>query len=68
MILPDVNTLLYAVNSASDQRALALRALWQGFNNLLVHNDNAPWNDTVVTLYRSHGYATVASPDLQGAP
>ena len=33
MILPDVNTLLYAVNSASDQHAAALSALRQGFNN-----------------------------------
>jgi toxin-antitoxin system PIN domain toxin len=33
MILPDVNTLLYAVNSSSDQHAAALRALQQGFDN-----------------------------------
>jgi toxin-antitoxin system PIN domain toxin len=32
MILPDVNTLLYAVNSSSDQHAAALRALRQGFD------------------------------------
>ena len=32
MILPDVNTILYAVNSASDQHAAALRALRQGFD------------------------------------
>jgi toxin-antitoxin system PIN domain toxin len=31
MILPDVNTLLYAVNSSSDQHAAALKALRQGF-------------------------------------
>jgi toxin-antitoxin system PIN domain toxin len=33
MILPDVNTLLYAVNSSSDQHAIALRALQQGFDD-----------------------------------
>jgi toxin-antitoxin system PIN domain toxin len=31
MILPDVNTLLYAVNSASDQHATAVKALKEGF-------------------------------------
>ncbi|MGD9880180.1 MAG: type II toxin-antitoxin system VapC family toxin [Reyranella sp.] len=31
MILPDVNTLLYAVNSSSEQHGAALRALRQGF-------------------------------------
>jgi uncharacterized protein len=31
MILPDVNTLLYAVNSASHQHRLALVALQEGF-------------------------------------
>ncbi len=31
MILPDVNTLLYAVNSASEQHAAASRALQEGF-------------------------------------
>lgn len=31
MILPDVNTLLYAVNKASDQHATALNALQEGF-------------------------------------
>lgn len=31
MILPDVNTLLYAVNRSSDQHDAALRALQQGF-------------------------------------
>jgi uncharacterized protein len=33
MILPDVNTLLYAVNSSSDQHAAALRALRRGFDD-----------------------------------
>jgi uncharacterized protein len=33
MILPDVNTLLYAINSSSDQHAVALRALRQGFDD-----------------------------------
>jgi toxin-antitoxin system PIN domain toxin len=33
MILPDVNTLLYAVNSSSDQHRAALRALGQGFES-----------------------------------
>jgi len=33
MILPDVNTLLYAVNSSSDQHATALKALQQGFED-----------------------------------
>jgi toxin-antitoxin system PIN domain toxin len=33
MILPDVNTLLYATNTSSDQHALALRALRQGFDD-----------------------------------
>ena len=33
MILPDVNTLLYAVNRASDQHAAALRALRRGFDD-----------------------------------
>jgi toxin-antitoxin system PIN domain toxin len=33
MILPDVNTLLYAVNSSSDQHRAALRALRQGFES-----------------------------------
>jgi toxin-antitoxin system PIN domain toxin len=33
MILPDVNMLLYAVNSASDQHMAALRALRQGFDD-----------------------------------
>lgn len=32
MILPDVNTLLYSVNSSSDQHAIALRALREGFD------------------------------------
>jgi predicted nucleic acid-binding protein len=32
MILPDVNTLLYAVNSSSDQHALALRTMREGFD------------------------------------
>jgi uncharacterized protein len=32
MILPDVNTLLYAVNSSSDQHAVALRAMREGFD------------------------------------
>ncbi len=31
MILPDVNTLLYAVNRSSDQHAVALKALQRGF-------------------------------------
>ena len=31
MILPDVNTLLYAVNRTSDQHAVALKALVRGF-------------------------------------
>lgn len=31
MILPDVNTLLHAVNSSSDQHAVALRAMREGF-------------------------------------
>jgi len=31
MILPDVNALLYAVNSASDQHATAVEALKKGF-------------------------------------
>jgi toxin-antitoxin system PIN domain toxin len=31
MILPDVNTLLYAVNSSSEQHGAALRALREGF-------------------------------------
>lgn len=31
MILPDVNTLLYTVNSASDQHAAALKALEVGY-------------------------------------
>jgi toxin-antitoxin system PIN domain toxin len=34
MILPDVNTLLYAVNRSSDQHARALKALRQGFDEL----------------------------------
>ena len=33
MILPDVNTLLYAVNRASDQHAVALNALRAGFDD-----------------------------------
>ena len=33
MILPDANTLLYAVNSSSDQHAAALRALRHGFDD-----------------------------------
>ncbi|WP_119269333.1 type II toxin-antitoxin system VapC family toxin [Taklimakanibacter deserti] len=33
MILPDVNVLLYVVNSSSDQHAVALRALRQGFDD-----------------------------------
>jgi toxin-antitoxin system PIN domain toxin len=33
MILPDVNTLLYAVNSSSDQHAAALSAMRQGFDD-----------------------------------
>jgi toxin-antitoxin system PIN domain toxin len=33
MILPDVNTLLYAVNSASDQHRIALRTLQDGFDD-----------------------------------
>ena len=33
MILPDVNTLLYAVNRSSDQHAIALRALRHGFDD-----------------------------------
>jgi toxin-antitoxin system PIN domain toxin len=32
MILPDVNTLLHAVNSSSDQHAVALRAMREGFD------------------------------------
>jgi toxin-antitoxin system PIN domain toxin len=32
MILPDVNTLLHAVNSSSDQHAVALRAMRDGFD------------------------------------
>jgi uncharacterized protein len=32
MILPDTNLLLYAVNSSSDQHAVALRALRQSFD------------------------------------
>jgi predicted nucleic acid-binding protein len=33
MILPDVNILLYAVNSASDRHMAALGALRQGFGD-----------------------------------
>jgi len=33
MILPDVNTLLYAVNRSSDQHAAALKAFRQGFDD-----------------------------------
>lgn len=33
MILPDVNTLLYAVNRASDRHRAALQALQQGFDD-----------------------------------
>ena len=33
MMLPDANTLLYAVNSASDQHGTALRALQEGFDD-----------------------------------
>jgi hypothetical protein len=33
MILPDANTLLYAVNRSSDQHAMALSALQQGFDD-----------------------------------
>lgn len=33
MILPDVNVLLYAVNSSSDQHAVALRALRRGLDD-----------------------------------
>jgi toxin-antitoxin system PIN domain toxin len=33
MNLPDVNTLLYAVNSSSDQHAAALKALRQSFDD-----------------------------------
>jgi toxin-antitoxin system PIN domain toxin len=33
MMLPDVNTLLYAVNSASEQHQAALNALRQGFDD-----------------------------------
>jgi toxin-antitoxin system PIN domain toxin len=33
MILPDANTLLYAVNSASNQHAAALHALREGFDD-----------------------------------
>jgi toxin-antitoxin system PIN domain toxin len=32
MILPDANTLLYAVNNSSEQHATALEALLQGFD------------------------------------
>jgi toxin-antitoxin system PIN domain toxin len=32
MILPDANVLLYAVNEASDQHGLALKALGEGFD------------------------------------
>ena len=32
MILPDANVLLYAVNEASDQHGLALKALEEGFD------------------------------------
>jgi uncharacterized protein len=31
MILPDVNTLLYAINRSSDQHVVALRAMREGF-------------------------------------
>jgi toxin-antitoxin system PIN domain toxin len=33
MMLPDVNTLLYAVNSSSDQHAAALKALRESFDS-----------------------------------
>jgi len=33
MILPDANTLLYAVNRASDQHSAALQALQEGLDN-----------------------------------
>jgi uncharacterized protein len=33
MILPDVNTLLYAVNRSSDQHTMALKALQRSFDN-----------------------------------
>jgi uncharacterized protein len=33
VILPDVNTLLYAVNRSSDQHAVALEALRRGFDD-----------------------------------
>jgi toxin-antitoxin system PIN domain toxin len=33
MILPDVNTLLYAVNRSSEQHATALKAMQQGFDD-----------------------------------
>lgn len=33
MILPDVNTLLYAVNRSSDQHATALKALRESFDD-----------------------------------
>jgi uncharacterized protein len=33
MILPDANTLIYAVNRSSDQHATALKALRQGFDD-----------------------------------
>jgi len=33
MILPDVNTLLYAVNGSSDQHTTALKALQRGFDD-----------------------------------
>jgi len=33
VILPDANTLLYAVNRSSDQHAVALEALRRGFND-----------------------------------
>ncbi len=33
MILPDVNTLLYAVNSAAEQHRAATKALQEGFTN-----------------------------------
>ena len=33
MILPDVNTLLYAVNRSSDQHTVALKELQRSFGN-----------------------------------
>ena len=70
MILPDANTLLYAVNSSSDQHATALRALQQGFDDPRGIGDNHlsvlffEWN--IVVHSQEHTFAAhVQTVDCQ---